>query len=750
MVVIPTHGRPDQLLCTLEAYGRQTLPACRFEILVIDDGSPEPLSGMLPDDSAEEADHATGRPGLPSGERGRGPRWRGRLSAGVVERLRLRFIRLERNGGPAGARNRGLRELLSEGRREGFVLFTGDDIVPEPDFLESFERARRGWNDPRMALLGKVDWPAGAPPNRVMRLVQRNGMQFAYDSLPRRALLPAQFFYTCAAGLDLGFLADADLRFSEDFPYAAWEDAEFAVRAMEAGMLLAYDSSILARHHHPMDYGSFAARQRRAGASARVFHRLRPGEFTEICGTPPAEPPDRRILQHLENAMAELSKLDLPRLAGLPGAEGDLARQLDGEQDRLLETLFRMHHDAGWLSRPVIGQGEELPGLLSICIPVHNRAELTRACIEAIGEHTGGAWEVVLVDNGSTDETARIPAAYPRVRAIRCERNLGFARANNIAAEAARGELLVLLNNDTEVLPGWDRALREELDSEGTGICGLRLLYPDGTIQHAGVVFGRDGLPWHIHRGLPAEAPEVMYRRELNAVTGACLSIRRSLYRRLGGLNENFVNCYEDIDLCLRIRREGYRVVYRPDGAVIHHEGKTAGRGEGVDHSWLVLNENWAGEFPADEEVQLARDGLRILRDEDGSGRVVRVPGSDSGKGPSQARRPKTVEELRRESRELRDSGQVGRARELLELEISGRNGGAQDDDPALAEIVLLLLDLELAAGNLAAVERLAAAADPGEERRREIEDLRRRCRERLREYGIEELLEQRRSGENG
>ena len=423
-----------------------------------------------------------------------------------------------------------------------------------------------------------------------MDLVQRNGMQFAFSQLPPRAFLPANYFYTCCVAVPSRWMRDTQAAFSEEFPYAAWEDVEFAVRQQDQGLRLVYDSSIRAYHNHPMDYASFARRQQHAGASARMFASINPLAWSRMGVGVPDTPPDSRRLLALERALGELEKLDLVALEGLPGSDGSLARQLSREQDRLLEMLFRMHHSIGWYQEPVFfGQADE-PGLLSVLIPVLDNVELTRACLGALYSNTSGRFEIIVVDNGSEGAIAAMLKEYPEVRVIRNEQNLGFARANNQAAGLARGEFLVLLNNDTEVLPAWDLPLREELSRPAAGAVGLRLLYGNGQVQHAGIVFDENGLPNHVHRGLPEHHPAVNLRLQLHAVTGACLGVRRDTYYRMHGLDENFINCYEDIDFCLRLKQAGLNVVYRPDGVVLHHEGKSAGRNAHVDHSYCTLN----------------------------------------------------------------------------------------------------------------------------------------------------------------
>jgi len=218
---------------------------------------------------------------------------------------------------------------------------------------------------------------------------------------------------------------------------------------------------------------------------------------------------------------------------------------------------------------------------VSVIIPVLNRVELTRQCLRALYRTVpAGLAEVVVVDNGSTDGTPAYlagEAAAGRITAVRAERNLGFARACNLGALKARGRLLVFLNNDTIPTPGWLEAMTRAAARPGVGVVGARLLYPDGTVQHAGVIFHR-GAPVHAHRFVPADAPEAARPRDLDMVTGACMLVPRELFLRLGGFDETFLNGFEDVDLCLRVRSLGLRVVYEPGAVVYHLEGQTPGR----------------------------------------------------------------------------------------------------------------------------------------------------------------------------
>ncbi|MFP5507441.1 MAG: glycosyltransferase [Gammaproteobacteria bacterium] len=220
---------------------------------------------------------------------------------------------------------------------------------------------------------------------------------------------------------------------------------------------------------------------------------------------------------------------------------------------------------------------------ISIIIPCFNKVEYTLKCLTSIVESNlpdDPTFEVIVVDNASSDGTPELLNQLGGdVKVWRNEENIGFARANNQAALLATGEYLVLLNNDTEVRPGWLKALADELDAHPeTGVVGARLLYPDGTIQHAGVAIGRDQIPFHIHRGLPPEHPLVMERRAYPIVTAACAAVRRAEFYAIGMFDEAFVNGHEDIDLCLRYRERGQAVIYRPDCLAVHHESVSEGR----------------------------------------------------------------------------------------------------------------------------------------------------------------------------
>ncbi len=227
--------------------------------------------------------------------------------------------------------------------------------------------------------------------------------------------------------------------------------------------------------------------------------------------------------------------------------------------------------------------------LVSIIMPTRDRADLLRKAALGVLETTDYApLELLIVDNGSrraaTHRLFAELAADPRVRILRAPGAFNWSAMNNQAAEAARGEVLLLLNNDVEIIdPGWLGALVQQAMRAEVGAAGARLLYPNGTLQHAGLSIDGTGCFAHVMRGAAADAAgmfgEMRVTRSVAAVTGACLAIRREVFFEVGGLEQDklAVTC-NDIDLCLRVRHAGYRVVYTPQAVLIHREAATRGR----------------------------------------------------------------------------------------------------------------------------------------------------------------------------
>lgn len=226
----------------------------------------------------------------------------------------------------------------------------------------------------------------------------------------------------------------------------------------------------------------------------------------------------------------------------------------------------------------------------SIIIVTYGQRELTEQCLRSLdrclGRRLGTEWELVLVDNASTDDTPNLLRSWSSRAVVRLlKENRDFAGGCNLGASAASGEVLVFLNNDTEVTPGALDTIAAQALEPGVSVAGCRLLFPQGTLQHAGVAFfdtsqiGGATLGEHFFYLQDQEFAPAKACYELDCVTGACIAVRATTFRAVDGFDECYRNGLEDVDLCLRIRMTGERVIYRGDATVVHHEGASRGKG---------------------------------------------------------------------------------------------------------------------------------------------------------------------------
>lgn len=254
---------------------------------------------------------------------------------------------------------------------------------------------------------------------------------------------------------------------------------------------------------------------------------------------------------------------------------------------------------------PVAVQTSTSP-LVSIVIPTYGKWAYTRQCLVHLAVLKSSVpFEVIVVDDASPDDSADRVAECPGVRLVRAERNLGFVGACNLGAAAAKSDLLVFLNNDTEVRPGWlDELFDTMTGDERIGLVGSKLVYPDGALQECGGIIWSDGSGWNYGRGGAADDPAVDVVRDVDYCSGAAIMVRRDLFEEVGRFDQRYAPAYyEDTDLAFAIRATGHRVVVQPNAVVVHHEGVSHGTdvNQGVKrHQELnrtVFAEKWAAEL---------------------------------------------------------------------------------------------------------------------------------------------------------
>jgi GT2 family glycosyltransferase len=317
-----------------------------------------------------------------------------------------------------------------------------------------------------------------------------------------------------------------------------------------------------------------------------------------------------RVLYHWRRSRASTADNIRRKPGSLETGRLALEAHLERQAMRGHVTVdWRTH--AYWIKRDLAE-----PKPVSIIIPVRDRVELLARCLDSITRETAYApYEIVIVDNDSQSDEARAYLAGLKHRVLNYSGPFNFSAINNFAVEQTENPWLLFLNNDTEVIDGdWLTTMAEHIQRPEVGAVGPRLLYPDDTVQHGGIVVGVGGIAEHAFRGFPAEAPgvcrQLQVTRNYSAVTGACLLTRRDVFNKVGGFDEERLPVtFSDVDLCLKIRRAGYLVVYTPFARLYHHESGTRRRTvEPMETG--VMRERWAATLANDPyyNPNLSRD----------------------------------------------------------------------------------------------------------------------------------------------
>lgn len=253
-------------------------------------------------------------------------------------------------------------------------------------------------------------------------------------------------------------------------------------------------------------------------------------------------------------------------------------------------SMFRVRHKL-----------PDVKPMVSIVIATRDRKDLLQGCIESItGKTSYRDYEIIVVDNGSQEreslEYLKDLKKRMKVKVVRDDRDFNFSRLNNLGVREASGDYVLLLNNDIEVESAdWLAEMVALVIQSGVGCVGARLWYPNGKLQHGGVILGLGGYAAHAHRGMPRGYYGYLNRASLthtmSAVTGACLLVRKSLYEEVGGFDEEDLAIgYNDVDFCLKVRAKGYRNLICAEADLTHHE--SASRGEDLSGEKLLRFRN--------------------------------------------------------------------------------------------------------------------------------------------------------------
>lgn len=266
--------------------------------------------------------------------------------------------------------------------------------------------------------------------------------------------------------------------------------------------------------------------------------------------------------------------------------------------------------------------------LVSVIIPAYGQLPHTLTCLQSIARNLPTVpFEVIVAEDASGDQAMEVLRQVPGLRYIEHPENLGFLRSCNRAAQAARGEYLFFLNNDTQVTPDWLDALVEIFRTHpDAGMAGSRLIYPDGRLQEAGGILWRDGSAWNFGRTQDPDGADFNYVKEADYISGAAIMVPSALFTQLGGFDELFAPAYcEDSDLAFRIRASGRKVYYQPRSTVVHYEGISHGTdvSQGLK-SYQVANqkklvEHWGAVLRAEHlengsHVFLAKDRSQLKK----------------------------------------------------------------------------------------------------------------------------------------
>jgi GT2 family glycosyltransferase len=563
-VIVPTYGRAALLHALLEKLAAQTLAPERFEVVAVDDGSPEPITA--------------------------GP---------VRHPFALTLLR-QANAGPGAARN-----LALEHVRAPLALILNDDAVPAPDLLER-HLAAHAEAPPRTAVLGTFRFAPELLASPFVQLLDSSDLLFDFERLRHGALHDWRFFWTCNLSVPADALRAAGGFDAERFREAIVEDVELGYRLAREGWGVLYREDAVCHHAHRVTPRGYFERMVRLGVNlVRMWQKHRDPQilWSRVEQLEPVLQ-DWQLFyeQHRENQAQlceTLERIEATQQGRVLPAEVKL-RLTAAVRKLSLVGYARgaILEGAGYDPEPHVASAPRAGALTSVVIVSYQALERTRRCLEALraAREPAHPIEILAVDNGSTDGSAEFLATQPDVVLIRHEQNLGAPRARNLALPHARGEWIAFLDNDAVVTPGWLSRLRWHADADPRVGCvcpvsdraahGQQIPYEGGGDLAALAAF--------------ADQRAGVYRRRARyglLFTSFCVLVRREVLERIGGFDPRFSPWgFEDDDFSLRARLAGFRTRIALDVFVRHESyggAKQKRHEELLVRNWRRFAEKW-------------------------------------------------------------------------------------------------------------------------------------------------------------
>jgi len=568
-VLIPTYGRPETILSLLAHIDRQTLPAERFEVVVVDDGSPQAIEIDL-------TQHA----------------------------FQITLLR-QANAGPGAARNLGLQHC-----RAPLTLILNDDAVPAPDLFEKHLVAQRSVAK-KTALLGSFRCTARALQAPFVQILAESNLLFDFPSLKHRARLDWQHFWTCNLSLPTAALREVGGFDAERFREPIVEDVELGYRLEQLGWKVEYRNDLVCEHDHVLQPRGYFERMARLGVNmAKMAEKHGKPSLLYIPESYSRDPKGYAVLQGNVEAfhgtyvslVEKLERLQKDQWGKqLPASTVDSITSLVRRIGLLNYWRGLLIHRHGHDPFAVLNHGPRDKGLTSIVVVSYNALEKTRKCVEALRRAADPRFptEFLFVDNGSTDGSAEWLSEQSDIELIRNADNVGAPLARNQALARAKGAWIVVMDNDAIVTRGWLERLRFHAEVDATSGCvgpvsdraahGQQIAYDGKSDLDSLTEFGDTHFAAHARK----------HRRQ-NVLTSFLLLMRREVVDKIGGFDGRFSPWgFEDDDFTLRSTLAGFHNRCALDVFVRHeHYGgaKAARHNQLLEQNWRQFAEKWCGD----------------------------------------------------------------------------------------------------------------------------------------------------------